>query len=97
VKRFSRACAAILLVAVVPGCRLFEPATAYALRIELGIGGIEKPHNWSQIKQLANRRAPMIGERAPDFILPALADGSLVQRSEYQAGRPLVLVFGSYT
>jgi hypothetical protein len=38
-----------------------------------------------------------VGDRAPDFELP-LVDGSRsVRLSEFAAGRPVALVFGSYT
>jgi hypothetical protein len=38
-----------------------------------------------------------VGDRAPDFTLPALDDGHLVSLSAETRERPVVLVFGSYT
>jgi hypothetical protein len=38
-----------------------------------------------------------VGETAPDFRLPTLDHKGAVQLSRYRSGRPVVLVFGSYT
>ena len=38
-----------------------------------------------------------IGDDAPDFELPILGEGKLVQLSNEYRERPVVLVFGSYT
>jgi len=43
------------------------------------------------------RPAPEAGQLAPDFSLPGLDGGQSVTRSTYQASRPLVLIFGSFT
>jgi hypothetical protein len=37
------------------------------------------------------------GDPAPDFRLPTLDHRSAVQLSQFRGGRPVVLVFGSYT
>jgi hypothetical protein len=34
---------------------------------------------------------------APDFTLPTLENDGQITRSAYQAGKPLVLIFGSFT
>jgi cytochrome oxidase Cu insertion factor (SCO1/SenC/PrrC family) len=42
-------------------------------------------------------RAPKVGDVAPDFVLPVLhGDGRTVRLSELR-GRPVALIFGSYT
>jgi hypothetical protein len=38
-----------------------------------------------------------VGDVAPDFELPGLQGGKTVRLSEFGAGRPVALVFGSYT
>lgn len=96
-RRHARlALAAALLATLTTGCTLFQPATVFVLRMELGFMG-ERPKNWDQVKRLGRRRAPAVGEVAPDFTLPALDDDRPITRSQYQADRPLVLIFGSYT
>jgi len=53
--------------------------------------------DWERTKRLMARRAPAAGEAAPDFTL-ATPDGSQrITRSAFHEGRPLVLVFGSFT
>jgi hypothetical protein len=37
-----------------------------------------------------------VGDVGPDFVLPRV-DGRTVRLSEFAAGRPVALVFGSYT
>jgi hypothetical protein len=38
-----------------------------------------------------------VGDRAPDFELPLVDDSRSVRLSEFAAGMPVALVFGSYT
>ena len=38
-----------------------------------------------------------VGDRAPDFELPLVDDDGTVKLSEFGDGRPVALVFGSYT
>jgi hypothetical protein len=38
-----------------------------------------------------------VGDVAPDFALPPVGGGQVVQLSEFGAGRRIALVFGSYT
>ncbi len=52
--------------------------------------------NWEHTKALMARRAPKVGDPSPDFTLKTV-DGQSITRSSYQAGKPLVLVFGSLT
>ena len=55
-----------------------------------------RPPDWERTKRLMARRAPGVGEVAPDFTLP-LPGGGEITRSSLQDGRPLVLIFGSFT
>lgn len=45
----------------------------------------------------AFRASPWAGQRAPDFTLPRLSDGTSVQLSDLWRSRPLVMEFGSFT
>ncbi len=38
-----------------------------------------------------------VGDPAPDFELPLVDGGASIRLSEFGAGRPVALVFGSYT
>lgn len=57
----------------------------------------QRPPEWDQTRQLMARRAPAVGEPAPDFTLPLIEGGKPIRRSVLQGGRPMVLVFGSFT
>ena len=55
---------------------------------------------FAQLREAIERReesAPKIGDEAPDFALPVLhGDGASVRLSDLR-GRPVALIFGSYT
>ena len=38
-----------------------------------------------------------VGDRAPDFELPLVEGDTSIRLSDFGAGRPVALVFGSYT
>jgi hypothetical protein len=57
----------------------------------------QRPPEWDQTRQLMARKAPAVGEIAPDFTLTLMDGGQSIRRSELQGGRPMVLVFGSFT
>ncbi len=41
--------------------------------------------------------APAVGSNAPDFKLPRLEGGEMVQLSSFHGKKPVALIFGSYT
>ena len=45
----------------------------------------------------ADRSAPRVGERAPDFELKDAAGEKSVRLSNFRGKRPVALVFGSFT
>ena len=55
---------------------------------------------FAQLREAMARRdehAPKVGDEAPDFQLPILhAEGNTVRLSELR-GKPVALIFGSYT
>lgn len=57
----------------------------------------ERPPGWDNVKTWMARRAPAVGERAPDFTLPTSDGDATITRSAFHESRPLVLIFGSYT
>jgi hypothetical protein len=57
----------------------------------------QRPPDWETTKSLIRRPAPRVGEVAPDFSLETLDHASTLTRSTFQAGKHLVLVFGSFT
>ena len=57
----------------------------------------KRPPNWEVTKARMALSAPEIGELAPDFTLPLLDGEGTVTRAQYPKGKPLVLIFGSYT
>lgn len=55
---------------------------------------------FAQLREaLARRdeRAPKVGEEAPDFHLPLLHGNGATVRLSDQRGKPVALIFGSYT
>lgn len=73
-----------------------DPAAAFIAEMDEAPAS-QRPPNWAHVKALMARRAPAVGEVAPDFEL-ATPDGKpRLRRSVFQAGRPLVLNFGSFT
>lgn len=57
----------------------------------------QRPPDWDTTKRLMSRPAPIVGQAAPDFTLETVDHSMSVTRSTFQAGKPLVLVFGSFT
>ncbi len=57
----------------------------------------KRPPNWEKTKALMARRAPAVGDPAPDFTLQTVDGRTSVTRSVHQGGRPMVLIFGSFT
>ncbi len=65
-----------------------------------GQAGPITPERMAQIRaamEQREQRAPQVGDEAPDFELPLLhGDGRAVRLSGLR-GRPVALIFGSYT
>jgi hypothetical protein len=78
------------------GCRTADPAAEAIAAIDRSPPE-KRPKNWEQTKALMARKAPAVGDPAPDFSLPTLDRRRTITRSAHQAGRPLVLIFGSFT
>lgn len=57
----------------------------------------KRPPNWDQTKALMARRAPKVGDQAPDFSLSALDGKQTVKLSQHKGEKPVVLIFGSFT
>ena len=73
-----------------------DPAAEFIAELDR-VPAAQRPPNWEQVKALMARRAPAVGELAPDFELATPDGKSLLRRSTFQAARPLVLNFGSFT
>ena len=86
----------LCLVWVTPGCRSVDPAAHFVAETDRAPAE-QRPKDWEQTKNLLNRKPPIAGSLAPDFSLPTLDGSQTIQRSLYQKGRPLVLIFGNYT
>jgi hypothetical protein len=84
---------ALLLIA---GCHSVDPATRSTARIDR-LPAEARPKDWERTKSLMARTAPSIGQPAPDFSLRTLDGAETITRSVYQADRPLVLIFASFT
>jgi hypothetical protein len=106
------AVALVLFLRSEPGWvrRLAIPATALLLVFmlweredPLGLG-VELTANMQRVRaeevewQLAaDRKAPKVGELAPDFSLEDPSGRKQVQLSDFRGKRPVALMFGSYT
>jgi hypothetical protein len=87
---------ALPLLPILGGCKTADPAARAIAEID-SAPPEKRPKNWDQTKALMARKAPAVGQPAPDFSLPTLDGRGTITRSAHQAGRPLVLIFGSFT
>jgi len=81
---------------IAAGCRAPDPAAKFIAQMDRAPAA-ERPPDWERTKRLMVRPAPKAGQPAPDFSLRTLDGSRVITRSRYQAGRPLVLIFGSFT
>jgi hypothetical protein len=103
--RFNRCIASIIAAMVIvvsagchPGSKSMSNDPASEMIAQVDQAPLEKrPPNWEVTKALMTRHAPEVGSIAPDFTLTTADGKSTVTRSKFQADRPLVLVFGSFT
>ena len=88
--------AIILLLLITAGCHSVDPASGFIAKMDQA--PIDQlPKNWEETKSLMARRAPLVGEAAPDFTLSTLDGTNRITRTEHQGDRPQVLIFGSFT
>jgi len=85
-----------LLLLAVAGCQGPDPAHKFIARVDQGPAE-KRPKDWENTKALMSRPVPAVGTLAPDFTLQTLDGKQTLTRSTYQAGRPMVLIFGSFT
>jgi hypothetical protein len=78
------------------GCSSGDPSAKFIAEMEAAPPEKRVP-NWEKTKALMARRAPAVGEPAPDFTLKSADGQTTITRSTYQAGKPMVLIFGSFT
>ena len=94
--KFAAAPVCLLLLWFTVGCRSVDPAAAFIAQMNHA-SAERRPKDWERTKALMARPAPALGQIAPDFSLRTLDDTSTIARSAHQSGRPLVLIFGSFT
>jgi hypothetical protein len=86
---------ALSSLSLLVGCAT-DPVQKFTARMDSA--PVEKrPKDWELTKTLMARPAPAVGQLAPDFTLPTLDGVRRITRSAHQEGRPLVLIFGSFT
>jgi hypothetical protein len=78
------------------GCQTSDPARHFITEIDRKPES-SRPAGWEEVKRLMARAAPEVGQPAPDFTLSRLDGTGTLTRSTYQQGRPLFLIFGSFT
>lgn len=76
-------------------CSTVDPAATMIARMDR-MPPDKRPPSWELTRARMLRRAPRVGEIAPDFTLPTL-EGGVVVRSQLHVDQPLVLIFGSFT
>lgn len=79
-----------------PAADMPDPAVAMIAQVDQAPAE-QRPPNWEFTKSLMKRRAPAVGESAPDFTLSSVDGKTTITRSKFQAKKPLVLIFGSFT
>jgi hypothetical protein len=95
-KRRTELALALMLAWMATGCRSPDPAAGFIAQMDRAPAA-QHPKNWEQTKSLMARKAPKVGQPAPDFSLPTLDGTATNTLSQRQAGRPMVLIFGSFT
>lgn len=78
------------------GCRPADPVAGFIERQD-SLPPDQRVPDWDRTRRLMLRRAPAVGEAAPDFTLAALDGSGDIRRSAFHESRPLVLIFGSFT
>lgn len=91
-----RTFALVVLALAATACAPRDPAGAFIARMDQAPHS-QQPPNWPEVKRLMARRAPAVGEAALDFTLATPDGGQRITRSAFHEGRPLVLIFGSFT
>lgn len=81
---------------LIAGCALAQEADEFIRRMDQAPPE-KRPPGWEKTKELMARKAPAVGDPAPDFTLKSLDGDKLMTRSKLPAGKPQVLIFGSYT
>ena len=94
-KRMNRS--ALCLLVFVGGCMTPRQKMDYYIKMVDAKPADQRPPDWENTRRLIQRPAPKVGDIAPDFSLPILDQKMSLTRSTYQADKPLVLVFGSFT
>lgn len=85
-----------VMVVLAIGCRRGDPADKMIEMVDT-MPAKGRPAGWEHTKALMTRRAPAVGEQAPDFTLKTLDGSKTVTLSSFYEDRPRVLIFGSYT
>ncbi|HWL92581.1 MAG TPA: hypothetical protein VNT79_03520 [Phycisphaerae bacterium] len=78
------------------GCQPADPMDSFVKQQE-SLPPDQRVPDWEKTKTLMSRRAPAVGEAAPDFTLATLEGSRTIRRSAFHESRPLVLLFGSFT
>jgi hypothetical protein len=89
-------CWALMVLGITGGCRTSDPARHFIAETDRK-PETSRPVGWEGVKRLMARPAPVVGQPAPDFSLATLDGTQTLTCSAYQQGRPLVLIFGSFT
>jgi hypothetical protein len=72
---------------IAAGCRTADPAAQFLAKMDRAPEE-SRPKNWEQTRSLMARRAPKVGEVAPNFSLPTRDGTGTVTLASHQAGRP---------
>jgi len=86
----------VVLMAANFRCSSQNPAASFYAKQE-SLPPEKRIPEWDRVKALMSRPAPAVGDVAPDFTLPTLDGDSQITRSAHQEGKPLLMIFGSYT
>ncbi len=88
--------AALTTAFAAAGCQPADPVVGFIERQD-SLPLDQRVPDWERTRRLMLRRAPAVGEAAPDFTLAAIDGSGDIRRSAFHENRPLVLIFGSFT
>ena len=86
----------LVVLGVFAGCHRGDPAARMIKTVDAAPPD-QRPPDWERTKALMSRRPPQVGAPAPDFTLKSLDGERAITLSEFEPGKPRVLIFGSYT
>ena len=80
-----------------PSCRTAESALHEHIAQVDALPADQRPAEWDRTRALILRKAPEVGQPAPDFTLKRMDNDEVITLRDFRPGEPKVLILASYT